>query len=64
MPSIVNLLIAVIAAAVVLWLLSYVVPGFIAALIALLVFVVLAFGGLGFGGYGRYGGRVGPGTRY
>ena len=61
MTSIFNLLIAVIVAAVVLWLLGYKPPTFIAALIALVVFLVLAFGGVG----GRYGGaRVGTGTRY
>ena len=64
MPSIISLLIAVIVAAVVLWLLGYIDPTFIAALIALVVFLVLAFGGVGgrFGGYG--GRRVGTGTRY
>lgn len=61
MPSVMNLIIAVLVAAVVLWLLGYIVPGFIAALIALLVFLALAFGGYGERWTGR---RVGAGPRY
>ena len=62
MPSIISLLIALIVAVVVMWFLSMAIPGALAALIALVVFLALAFGGagerLGFGG-----GRVRTGTR-
>jgi hypothetical protein len=49
----------------VLWLLDMAIPGAIAALIALLIFLWLVFGG-GFERFGgRFGGsRVGTGTRY
>ena len=54
MPSLIGLIIAIVIAAVVFWLLSFAVPSFIAALVALAVFLVLTFGGggarLGFGG--------------
>lgn len=61
MPSIIGLLIALVVAVVVLWFLDMAIPGAIAALIALVVFLWLAFGGgerFGFGGgrvrAGRY----------
>ena len=61
MPSIISVLIALIIAVVVLWLLDLAIPGAIAALIALVVFLYLVFGG----GFGRFGGgRLGTGTRY
>ena len=54
MPSLIGLIIAIIIAAVIYWLLSLAIPSFIAALVALAVFLVLVFGGggarLGFGG--------------
>src|SRR4029453_2319721 len=43
----IGILVAVVVAAVVFWLLGYIVPTFIAALIALIVFLALAFGGFG-----------------
>ena len=51
----IGILVAVVVAAVVFWLLGYIVPTFIAALIALIVFLAMAFGGLGerFGVGGR-----------
>ena len=62
MQSLIGLIMAIVVAAVVFWLLGYVVPSFIAALVALLVFLALAFGGLG----ERFGGspRVGTRARY
>jgi hypothetical protein len=63
MPSIISLLIALVIAVVVLWLLSMAIPGGIAALIALVVFLALAFGGAG-ERFGFGGGRVRPTGRY
>lgn len=61
MPSLISLIMAILVAAVVFWLLGYVVPSFIAALVALLVFLALAFGGVG----GRFGApRYGTRARY
>jgi len=61
MPSLIGLIMAIIVAAVVFWLLGYIVPSFIAALVALLVFLALTFGGFG----ERIGGaRLGTRTRY
>jgi hypothetical protein len=61
MPSIISILIALVVAVVVLWLLDLAIPGAIAALIALVVFLYLVFGG----GMDRFGGRrASTGTRY
>jgi hypothetical protein len=49
MPSRIGLIVGVGVAAVVFWLLSFVVPSFIAALVALVVFLAMTFGGVGFG---------------
>jgi hypothetical protein len=63
MPSIVSLLIALVVAVVVLWFLDMAIPGAIAALIALVVFLWLAFGGAG-ERFGFGGGRIRPHGRY
>jgi hypothetical protein len=64
MPSIIGLLVALIVAVVVLWLLDLAIPSGIAALIALLVFLWLVFGG-GAARFGRgVGGDVRTGSRY
>jgi|RhiMethySRZTD1v2_1073278.scaffolds.fasta_scaffold158008_3 hypothetical protein len=63
MPSIIGLLIALIIAVVVLWLLSLAIPSGIAALIALVVFLALAFGGAG-ERFGFGGGRGVRADRY
>jgi hypothetical protein len=61
MPSLIGVLIALIIAVVVLWLLDLAIPGGIAALIALVVFLYLVFGS----GVDRFGGgRLRTGTRY
>ena len=62
MPSIITVLIALVVAVVVLWLLDLAIPGAIAALIALLVFLWLIFGG-GAERFGRFGGPR-TSTRY
>jgi hypothetical protein len=61
MPSIIGVLIALVIAVVVLWLLDLAIPSGIAALIALLVFLYLVFGG---GAERVGGGRLRTGTRY
>jgi hypothetical protein len=63
MPSIVSVLMALIVAVVVLWLLDLAIPDAAAALVALIVFLWLAFGGAA-GRFGFGGPRVGTGTRY